>query len=56
MGRTLSSLKSDEATLTSELDEKQNSLNQFNRDLDELRAKKERVTKQVCHTCYIDLC
>ena len=47
MGRTLSSLKSDEAALTVNLEEKQNTLTQLNRDLEELKAKKERVTKQV---------
>jgi hypothetical protein len=47
MGRTLSSLKSDEATLTSVLEEKQNMINHLNRDLEELKAKKERVNKQV---------
>lgn len=47
MGRTLSSLKSDEATLTSDLEEKQNTINQLNRDIEELKAKKERVNKQV---------
>lgn len=46
MGRTLSSLKSDEAMLTSNLEEKQNTITQLNRDLEELKAKKERVTKQ----------
>ena len=47
MGRTLSSLKSDEATLTSDLEEKQNTINQVNKDLEELKAKKDRVNKQV---------
>ena len=47
MGRTLSSLKSDEATLTSDLEEKQNMINQVNKDLEELKAKKDRVNKQV---------
>lgn len=47
MGRTLSSLKSDEAMLTSDLEEKQSMITQLNRDLEELKAKKERVTKQV---------
>ena len=50
MGRTLSSLKSDEATLTSELDEKQSTINQLNKDLEELKAKRERVNKQVRKT------
>ena len=47
MERTLSSLKSDEATLTSDLEAKQNAINQLDRDLEELKAKKERVSKQV---------
>ena len=47
MGRTLSSLKSDEAMLTSDLEEKQSTLTQLGQDIEELKAKKERVTKQV---------
>lgn len=47
MGRTLSSLKSDEAMLTASLEEKQNTLTQLNKDLEELKAKRERVNKQV---------
>lgn len=47
MGRTLSSLKSDEAILTSNLEEKQNTLTQLNKDLEELKAKRERVNMQV---------
>lgn len=49
MGRTLSSLKSDEAMLTANLEEKQNTLTQLNKDLEELKAKKDRVTKQACN-------
>lgn len=45
-------MKSDEAMLTSELEEKQNTINQLNRDLEELKAKKERVNKQVRNTHY----
>ena len=40
-------MKSDEAMLTSDLEEKQSMITQLNRDLEELKAKKERVTKQV---------
>ena len=40
-------MKSDEATLTSDLEAKQNAINQLDRDLEELKAKKERVSKQV---------
>ena len=49
MGRTLSSLKSDEAVLTAGLDEKQNTLTQLNKDLEEFKAKRERVNKQVTY-------
>ena len=47
MERTLSSLKSDEAMLTAGLEEKQNTLTQLNKDIEELKAKRERVNKQV---------
>lgn len=55
MGRTLSSLKSDEATLTADLEEKQSTLTQLNQDIEELKAKKERVTKQVCGIIHLAL-
>ena len=47
MNKTLSTLASDEATLTSELNAKQAELASLNKDLEDLKAKRERVTKQV---------
>ncbi len=47
MGRTLSSLKDDEAKLILELEEKQNMLSTLTGDMQELKAKQERVALQV---------
>ncbi len=47
MGRTLSSLKEDDAKLTSELEDKQNVLSTLTNDMAELKAKQERVALQV---------
>lgn len=48
MGRTLSSLKEDEAKLAAELQEKQIILTTFSEGMDELKAKQERAALQVC--------
>ena len=53
MGRTLSSLKSDETMLTADLEEKQSILTQLGQDIEELKAKKDRVTKQVGNGTYL---
>ena len=50
MNKTLSTLASDEATLTSELNAKQAELASLNKDLEDFKAKRERVTKQVTIT------
>jgi len=46
MGRTLSSLNADEANLASKLQEEKSTLATLNKELEELKAKKDRVTKQ----------
>lgn len=47
MGRTLSSLKTDEAKLAAELQDKRNALASFSEGMDELKAKQERASLQV---------
>lgn len=47
MNKTLSTLVSDEDTLNAELSAKQAQLTSLNKDLEDLKAKKDRVTKQV---------
>ena len=47
MGRTLSSLKADEAKLSQQLEEKQNTLSMLTGDGKELKAKQDRVALQV---------
>ena len=47
MNRTLSLLTSDSGALVDELNVKQTALGSLNKDLEDLKAKRERVTKQV---------
>ncbi len=47
MNKTLSTLVSDEDTLNAELSSKQAQLASLNKDLEDLKAKKDRVNKQV---------
>ena len=49
MQRTLSSLESDEAVLTSKLEEKKLILAAYSKEKDDFKAKEERVSKQVRH-------
>lgn len=47
MNKTLSTLTSDQETLTAELNLKQGELTSLNKDLEDFKAKKDRVIKQV---------
>ncbi len=47
MGRTLASLNEDKSKLISELEGKQNTLATLTKEMDELKAKQDRVSLQV---------